>query len=269
MVSRGILLAVVLGLLGCGRRPAQQETKATFPQPPPTLTAAAAPSSPSPVIPPDEATRPSPFPEPVPVSRPETTAPKETKAPKPALSDRSGTNPASKPYRAFVPPAAPKPVTSDLLLPSPPALSSSAPASSNLTLGRAPCCTATATYEVSKPGKLQRAFGKVPGFRHVAHASPAEAAFADGYVPPRPAGNIVFVLPPGASPAAMEQRRMDLKATINAEGAVTRVELLAPKDQELVNLASYAASEWRFIPARHNDTAVPSEVILHFNFEGH
>ena len=67
----------------------------------------------------------------------------------------------------------------------------------------------------------------------------------------------------------MQQRRMDLKATINAEGAVTRVELLAPKDQELVNLASYAASEWRFIPARHNETAVPSEVILHFNFENH
>jgi hypothetical protein len=61
---------------------------------------------------------------------------------------------------------------------------------------------------------------------------------------------------------------MDLKATVNESGRVTRVELLAPKDEELVRLASYAAGAWPFVPAKLNDKAVPSEVILHFTFSG-
>ena len=61
---------------------------------------------------------------------------------------------------------------------------------------------------------------------------------------------------------------MELKASVNEAGGVTRVELLSPKDEELVRLSSYAASDWSFIPARVNDKPVPSEVILHFDFRG-
>ena len=61
---------------------------------------------------------------------------------------------------------------------------------------------------------------------------------------------------------------MDLKATVDASGRVTRVELLSPKDEELVRLAAYAAGTWSFVPAKVNDRAVPSEVILHFTFSG-
>jgi TonB family protein len=73
------------------------------------------------------------------------------------------------------------------------------------------------------------------------------------------------MLPPEAR-GALRDGRMDLKASVNESGRVTRVELLSPKDEELVRLASYAASDWPFTPARLNDKAVSSEVILHFNF---
>jgi TonB family protein len=59
---------------------------------------------------------------------------------------------------------------------------------------------------------------------------------------------------------------MDLKATVNESGRVTRVQLLSPKDEELVRLAAYAASAWPFVPAKVNDRAVPGDVILHFTF---
>jgi TonB family protein len=61
---------------------------------------------------------------------------------------------------------------------------------------------------------------------------------------------------------------MDLKATVDESGRVTRVQLLSPKDEELVRLAAYAASAWPFVPAKVNEKAVPSEVILHFTFSG-
>jgi TonB family protein len=105
--------------------------------------------------------------------------------------------------------------------------------------------------------------GKVPGLRRI-HQNPVNA---DGYLPPRPARPISMVLPPEAS-AALTQGTMDLKATVNESGHVTRVELLSPKNEELVRLAAYAASNWPFVPAKVNDEAVPGEVILHFTFKG-
>lgn len=86
-----------------------------------------------------------------------------------------------------------------------------------------------------------------------------------GFVAARPAREITLVLPAEAR-AILTQNRMDLKASVDESGRVTRVQLLAPKDEELVRLASYAASDWPFVPAKLNDKAVPSEVILHFNF---
>ena len=105
--------------------------------------------------------------------------------------------------------------------------------------------------------------GTVPGIRRI-HRNPENA---EGYVVSRPARAITLVLPPEAS-AALTRGTMDLKATVDASGRVTRVELLSPKDEELVRLAAYAASAWPFVPAKVNNRAVPSEVILHFTFSG-
>jgi hypothetical protein len=59
---------------------------------------------------------------------------------------------------------------------------------------------------------------------------------------------------------------MDLKATVDASGRVTRVELLAPRDESLVTLAADTASSWRFTPAQFDGRPVPSEILLHFSF---
>ena len=90
----------------------------------------------------------------------------------------------------------------------------------------------------------------------------------DDFVPPKPLRDITFTLPPGASPRLMQKKQMDLKASVDETGRVTRVELLAIPDEELVKLASYAASDWHFQPARLNAKPVLSEVILHFKFNG-
>jgi hypothetical protein len=65
----------------------------------------------------------------------------------------------------------------------------------------------------------------------------------------------------------MPKNQMDLKASVDASGRVTRVELLSPRDEYLVKLASYNAAGWRFAPAKLNDHPVSSEVILHFRFD--
>jgi hypothetical protein len=129
---------------------------------------------------------------------------------------------------------------------------------------RAPCCIATATYEPAKPSRLQHVIGKVPGLRKFER----DTAGGDGFVPPQALQQITFVLPAGASPLLMERKRMNLKASVDQYGNVTRVELLSPPDEDLVKLAAYAAKEWHFRPAHRNNKAVASEIILHFRFEG-
>jgi len=61
---------------------------------------------------------------------------------------------------------------------------------------------------------------------------------------------------------------MDLRAFVDESGRVTRVQLLSPKDERLVDAAANAASNWPFVPAKLNDISIPSEVTLHFNFGG-
>jgi TonB family protein len=105
--------------------------------------------------------------------------------------------------------------------------------------------------------------GKVPGLRRI-HQNPAGV---EGYVAPRPAREIRLVLPPETS-TVLTEGTMDLKAIVDESGRITRVELLSPKNEELIRLASYAAGNWPFVPAKLNDRAVPSEVTLHFTFNG-
>jgi hypothetical protein len=49
---------------------------------------------------------------------------------------------------------------------------------------------------------------------------------------------------------------------------VTCVELLFPKDDDLLSMAADAAGRWQFVPARMNDQAVASQVIIRFQFDG-
>jgi Gram-negative bacterial TonB protein C-terminal len=169
-----------------------------------------------------------------------------------------------KPLKTFVPAVADTSSDRIPLLPGPPALpvitQNPAP---GLILGHKTCCVGTATFEPVRPALLRRVLGKVPGLRRI-HQNPANA---DGYLPPRPARPINLVLPPETG-ASLPQGILDLKATVNEKGRVTRVQLLSPKDEELVRLAAYAASDWPFVPAKVNDEAVPGEVILHFTFSG-
>jgi TonB family protein len=101
----------------------------------------------------------------------------------------------------------------------------------------------------------------VPGLRRIGQHPESE----EGFLPPKPKREITLLLPKEAR-ALLRDGRMDLKASVDESGRVTRVELLTPKEEELVRLASYAASDWSFTPARVNEKTVPSEVLMHFNF---
>jgi hypothetical protein len=150
-------------------------------------------------------------------------------------------------------------------LPLPPEIKEpSASTAANRVFERAPCCIATATYEPAKLSRLQRVIGKVPGLRKF---EPYTGG-GEGFVPPQALHQITFVLPAGASPLLMERKRMNLKASVDQNGNVTRVELLSLPDEDLLTLAAYAARQWQFLPARRNNKVVASEIILHFRFEG-
>lgn len=125
------------------------------------------------------------------------------------------------------------------------------------------CCVGKATVEPARPARLQLLVGRIPGLRRI-HQKPETA---DGYVAPRPVREISLVLPPKAR-AALAGRAMDLRAWVDESGRVTRVQLLSPKEEELVDVAANAAGNWPFVPAKVNDVAIPSEVILHFTFGG-
>ena len=211
-----------------------------------------------------EPARPSPFAEPRDSRRQESRQEAPRVAAKPAGTPSSASSLGSKP-KPFLPsvskPADRKSVAE---LPPPPVLTPSvASATPHMPVGQKLCCVATATYEPVKPGRLQRTLQKVPGLRRI--QQPTESG--DGFSPARPVHEIRFVLPPGTSPVAVEKGAMDLKASVDESGGVTRVQLLFPKDEELVTVAAYAANQWRFEPARLNDKPIASQVILHFQFD--
>jgi hypothetical protein len=177
-------------------------------------------------------------------------------------------SPDSKPGGSIKPFTAPEPSVTkserqkiEAALPAPPAIG---PQAFNLgpderfpgTMGG----TATATIELAKPKLLRRVLHKLPGLRKYPTAGSSE------FVPPRPMHEIQFVLPPGRVLALAKKEQIDLRASIDASGRVTRVEVLSPRDEELVTLAAYAAGNWNFAPAKLDEQAVPEDVILHFRF---
>src|SRR5579883_3446535 len=249
----------VLLLSACGRREAKESHERNREQP-----AAAAVSS-APTVPaitnvasgaePPVVSRPSPF-------APEPQASREQAAPQPTGAAKArGSEAARQPLKAFELSSI-TPRDKMTPLPPPPALPAGGTHAAAIPgLGERPCCLGTATAEPAKPARLERVLRKIPGLRRL-HGSPDTE---QGFVAPRPAHRIVMVLPPEVR-AVVGEGTMDLKATVDESGNVTRVELLSPKDEELVRLASYAASDWRFVPARLHDKTVESDVILHFSF---
>jgi hypothetical protein len=208
--------------------------------------------------------RPSPFSSQPAAARPAPPAPARTRAADP-LESLSLAKVDTKPFAIPIAPAINvKGRTLSPVLPPPPAIGQSTPDAGQLPpfLGTM-CCTATATYEPVRPSGLQRMIHKVPGLRRLNPSSTG----GKGFVPPRPIHDIQFVLPADASPALMQKKRMDVKASVDASGRVTRVELLSPRDEDLVTLAAYAANGWRFAPAELNDELVPAKIILHFSFD--
>ena len=177
---------------------------------------------------------------------------------------------AKKPIHAaksFTPPAPLVPnstgLKADAALPAPPAIGASVPnIGQGLPFAGTIGSTATATCEAYNPKGIRRIVSKLSGLRR--HSA---AAGGKEFVPPRPIHAVQFVLPPGGIPVLAQKKQMDLKASIDASGHVTRVELLSPRDEELVTLAAYAANHWNFAPARLDDQPVPGEVILHFHFD--
>jgi Gram-negative bacterial TonB protein C-terminal len=125
------------------------------------------------------------------------------------------------------------------------------------------CCVASASYELSRPNRLKRLIHEVPGLRKL---NPSRAD-DKGFVAPRPLHEIQIFLPPDTSALLTQKKQVDVRASVDASGRVTRVELLSPRDEYLVKLAAYNASGWRFAPAELNDHPVSSEVILHFSFD--
>ncbi len=265
-------LAIGLSLLAtaCSRHSTPQadarRSKNSGPVSPPPASIIAS-SVPKPLPPADssmQATeRPSPFLDPQSAEPP-------PKAPAPVrngIAQRS-TDGRAPGVRRFTPPP---PLVSnvarqelDAALPAPPAVG--APA---IKLGESPVftatagSTATATYELPNPKGIHRIFHKLAGIGR-------QSAVIGGkdFVPPKAIHEIQFVLPPGGIPILTQRKKMDLKASVDASGRVTRVELLSPKDEGLATFAGYAASHWSFSPAKLDEQAVPSEVILHFDFNG-
>lgn len=269
-----LLLAIGLLLLvtACSRHSTPQvdaqRSKNPYPASSPAPSVVAS-SVPKPLPPADSSTqvieRPSPFLDP-------RSAPPPPKTPAPARTGTSSANrPADRPahnVRTFTPPP---PLVSKLArretdaeFPAPPA-----PGAPTIKNWETPAFTRTlgssaiATYEVPNPKGIHRIFHKLAGIGK-------QSAVTGGkdFVPPKAIHEIQFVLPPGGIPILAQRKKMDLKASVDASGRVTRVELLTPRDEELATLAGYAARHWSFSPAQLDEQAVPSEIILHFDFNG-
>lgn len=263
----GLFAVLIVLLSSCSRHrdrreahavPKQSETQAVAtPQPVTKIADAAVPiERPSPFVAHTDADRQQ---QEIALAKP---ADSEPAAPPPVVEP-----PAREAKRA----AAPKPLkpfaleTADIShdrppqLPGAPALPTLAPKASVPVPFRDKPVVGTATLQPTKQGGLKRVLGALR-----IHQKPEGQ---EGFVAAKPVRDITLVLP-AEMRSILEQGGMDLKATVDESGHVTRVQLLSPKDEELIRLAAYAAGYWPFTPARVNDKPVPSEIVMHFNFGG-
>jgi len=87
------------------------------------------------------------------------------------------------------------------------------------------------------------------------------------FVPPAPLRNPGLSMPPNRKLA--RDVKINVKVYVNPSGKVDFSELVSKvpdTDRDLAVLAVFAARRWEFSPARDGDSAVPGEVILHYQF---
>lgn len=254
-------LALSLSLLagGCSRRAAPArgpESSADARQDHPVAGASTTPPG---LTDPSVLQRVSPFGEPHPAEQQAAPLPASES---PAKARAAAPQRAARVIKPFTPPRPPAASKTETPLPAVPALALTAPQPLPLPAFAAPTGpVATASYEPARPNTLERVIHKLPGLRR--RPEPG----SNGFVPPRPVHEIQFVLPPGGLAVLGQNTEMDLKASVDASGRVTRVELVRPRDEELLTLAAYAASHWSFSPAQVNGEAVPGQVLLHFRLD--
>jgi len=120
-----------------------------------------------------------------------------------------------------------------------------------------PLAKAIVTVEPVSGSKLGRIVSHIPGLRR----KPKD------FVPARPIRQVAPSVP--ADEHLSRDVPVDLRIKVDPAGNVAEVEQASHgADRELVRLASNAAREWQFVPARRNDETVSSELILHFMFPG-
>jgi hypothetical protein len=94
-------------------------------------------------------------------------------------------------------------------------------------------------------------------------------AQADEYIPPKPLREVQPVLPPNIRLIVPRRMRVQVRVSIDQNGKVVAAEPISagPAPGNLLGtLAASAARLWLFEPARSNSRAVPSEVIVNFDF---
>ena len=87
------------------------------------------------------------------------------------------------------------------------------------------------------------------------------------YVPPSALHNPGLSIPPNRN--LPREVKINVKVYVNPSGKVDFSELVSKvpdTDRDLAVLAVFAARRWEFSPARDGDSAVPGEVILHYQF---
>jgi outer membrane biosynthesis protein TonB len=87
------------------------------------------------------------------------------------------------------------------------------------------------------------------------------------YVPPAALHNPGLSIPPNRNLA--RDVKINVKVYVNPSGKVEFSELVSKvsdTDRDLAVWAVFAARRWEFVPARDGDSAVPGEVILHYQF---
>ena len=195
----------------------------------------------------------------------EVAPPVPTEAAKAPPARRARRNAAKAPVRPFEFTARPREPSPQTFLTAPPVL----PEPETVAMAKAPPVESRVAHEVAftynpvRSSGIRHVIGKIPGLRALGRDNQDEEAF----LPARPLRNLSPIIPPRARiPAGAE---VDIKVMIDPGGAVSRYQVLsAGPDPEFARLATYAARNGRFAPARIAEKAVTSEMVLHFRYLG-
>ncbi|MDQ6678542.1 MAG: energy transducer TonB [Acidobacteriota bacterium] len=130
----------------------------------------------------------------------------------------------------------------------------------------APSSSRSAGAEISfQPlprSRFRRAMRGIPLVSKSGHG-----VYEDGFVPARPVTQPPLTVPAAISRGLSQPVDVDLRIRIAKSGRVTQGQVLPPgRKTEFDTLARNAASRWVFQPARMNDKAVASEMLVHFRF---